>query len=244
MGIVASIVFGAYILGSAVINAQPAPEPDYMMLTDEDASNSYNETLTTEQDVSAPETGSAESGASSDLSSVSYLLLDNSEPEALPKSTDSSDTSMDLDNWLRLKLEGRIPLTNAVETEILDSKRTDTSIDQDNWLRLKIEGRNPLTNAVDKETSDLRDQRIEYAVGVARIPATCDETCQTRREFAELTESITRHTKPHTRSFAETIISSPTAPIVNTSAKVRPIGPPLPEQVLAIGDSVMLGASP
>lgn len=210
VGVVGCIVIGAYFLGNAVLNAAPPPPADYMMLTEEDAENSYNETPPTALEVSAPETASQEPAGSSDLSPVSFVL----EPEPLPASTEATT---ELENWLRLKLEERATWTNSFETEIFET----------------------------------RIQNLNNHAVVTQIPEPCNAKCQSQDNFEDTAEGLIRSPKIPTLPLARKSVvpaneQGEIKESVMRSAKpiVHSDPAPLTTQVLAIGDSVMLGASP
>jgi len=197
MGIVASIAFGAFLLGSAVMNAQRAPEPDFVFMTAEEESVSFDESLASAQ---------SEDESSSDLSSISFVIPEEILNESALLTADPSTT---LDNWVQMVNTTRVPLIRSPSFEMSAGIST-----------------NPKNTA-----------------RVSPIQSLCTEACQTRLEYAQLKAGTLRAAKNPPQLFALKIPLQPIAPRATLPTPLVPQPPRVSTQALALGDSVMLGAS-
>lgn len=208
-GTFAAITVGAILLGSAILNAQPAQAPDYALMTaeDEGVSASQESSLVPwplPAELSAPEPIASDEIASEDLSSVSFVIP--GEPD--PISPAKPQVPVSVDNWLRAFRSSRIARISSIETGL----------------------------------EELRADRIENASRVKRI-STCGENCQARRELLQMKEGVIRSAAPTNRIIIQKPAVTSTRISAPTAANAVPVTPPEEAQVLAIGDSVMLGAS-
>lgn len=200
----AAFAVGAFFLGNAIIYAQPAPEPDYILMTAEEesvsASTQFNieplplpdepvvNAVTPEGDIVLEEP------ATDDLSSVSFVVDDEpvmAAPQALP---------------------------NAIAT------------------------RPAIHDLVQGEFVELPDHPVQKEAH-SEQSTKCDVKCQARLDLLEMKEGIIRPATPSARSVVQDPKSQPLSTAAPSAANAIPITPPDQAQVLAIGDSVMLGAS-
>lgn len=202
MGIVAAFVMGAFLLGSAVVRAQPAPEPDYVLEVPADEDVVVQEAPI--QNAPLAPTTNVDASEPSDMTSVSLILPAEQEPVA--------------------------------------SVRVVPQPVQDSWVTMTRSSRTPLVNSNQAEMTQRRQDRIANGPRVARITPPCNAACQARVELAQMKEGMIRPAKTKLRPVAKKITPQPTKPTSSVQSVV-PITPPQDAQVLALGDSVMLGAS-
>lgn len=204
MGIVAVVVVGAFLLGSAVVQAQPVAEPDYVLTLPEDEILLVVSEPTAEEGSAVVQEAESVSSEPSDMTSISLILP----AEVIPVA----------------------PIQAAPKPV------------QDSWVQLARSTRAPLINSLQAEMTALRKNRIENGPRVARITPPCNEKCQARAELLELKQGVIRPARTVLRPAARKVSPPPT----RTPTTVRtaiPITPPENAEVLALGDSVMLGAS-
>lgn len=179
IGLSSALIVGAVLLGSALLRAQPTQEPNYVLTTSADETVSYEEQTAAQQSETTPETAETESATSSDLSPVSFLILEQ-EPAANAK--DITLASPAIGAWI---YNYRVERITAPTSALANTAQTLAS---------------------------------------PRATVDCDEKCQVRAEFADAA------TAGKSSSTTTNVAAVPPAPLVDA-------------QVLAIGDSVMLGAS-
>lgn len=210
----AAFAIGAFFLGSAVIYAQPAPEPDYVLMTAEEesvsASTQFNIEplpLPDEPAVNTVTPGTEtvlEEPATSDLSSVSFVIEDEPGIVAPLKAAGTAAQA------------GSQPRAIATRPVIHDL----------------VQGDSPaLTN------NPIQDEAHSEPL------VKCDVKCQARLDLLEMKEGIIRPAAPPARAVVQTPKIEHAPIVAPAAANAIPITPPGDAQVLAIGDSVMLGAS-
>lgn len=222
LGTLAILTAGAFSLGSAVINAQVPAEPDYVL--------------------AAPDGGiapDAQEIASNDPASVADTFVANPVTAAITEPQDVTSSEM---------------TSVSLIVPVIPDPLTDTSIKlepqiiQDSWVQMIRSTRTPLVNSIQTNIDELRQDRIDNGPRVARIPPPCNAACQVRVEFLQLKEGMIHPAKQPAHIIPRKIMS---APLTTASGAIAPRSqsaepPPAPPesiQVLAIGDSVMLGAS-
>ncbi len=195
----AYIAVGAYALANAVIHAQPMPEPDFVLMLEE------QETVSDEPSIAPQEQVIEESETSSEFSRVSYIILEDEEPVHAP----------------------------APESAF--------SYPQDSWLRSIVLRRARVTNPLQADAENWRLRRAETNTFAKTNRARCSEQCQQRLELAELKSGIVRPATPAPKPIARK--TAPPARVVKNPVAQSPVPPRNgPAPILAIGDSVMLGA--
>lgn len=212
MGILAGLALGTFLLGSAVIQAQPAAEPDYVLNAEEDPAFLNEQDSTATEIILPPETAGTDSVASvesSEMSSVSLIL-----PEELPA-------------------EMPIDVPSAPDPQLY----------QDSWVRIARANHVPLINSLQSEINALRSARIDSGPRAPRIQPVCGDKCLARLEFLQLKEGAIRPAKTPMRQIARKVTPTPAKPTTPATTAAIPVTPPEEAQVLAVGDSVMLGAS-
>lgn len=206
MGVVATLVAGAFLLGSAVVNAQPPAEPDYVLAVPEEESAPAQTEFTIAENAVTDETAEATAPEASSMASVSLILPEEPVPAGIVKAAPK-------------------PM-------------------EDSWVQVARSTRAPLLNSLQAEMAELRKDRIVNGPRVARIIPPCNEACQARAELAQMKEGTIRPAKTVIHPFVRTVTPQPTKR--TTSTVVKPNVPNTraeDAQVLALGDSVMLGAS-
>lgn len=211
----AALTFGAVILGGAIAQAQPPQEPELVLMTPEEESVSASQEFTV-----VPLPLDSESVASAELST-----------EGIPS---DGVTSQDL-----LAVSFVIP--DQADPPAMNFAET-ASVVQDNWLREFRSRRLPLVYWTQAEWQALKTRPAAKPTTTGRV-LECDEKCQVRLELDLSKKGAIPTETPIVRvvnkqpKIDSTKIAAPTAP------SAVPITPPAEAQVLAIGDSVMLGAS-
>src|SRR5581483_5366421 len=97
-GALGVIVAGGIVLGSALINAQPAPQPDYLLLNEQDQPTSLDTSAPSDTATSPNQeeaVASTEDATSSDLTPVSFIVSDDRQP-----ATTEPPSSFSPDGWL------------------------------------------------------------------------------------------------------------------------------------------------
>ncbi len=201
LGIALAVFFfaGAFALGSVVLNAQPPAQPDFVLDPEQFETDAVAQTIAPTEIEQTEVTQEM----ASDLSPVSYVILDTTE------STPHASSSAFL-------------------------------YAQDSWLRARIAQREPLVNTLQADAENWRLRRATPNAVITRSSARCDAQCETRLDFLDMKQGIVRAVTPSARTRAN---QKPTPVIPKTA--LAPISNPRvgPAPILAIGDSVMLGAS-
>ena len=111
---------------------------------------------------------------------------------------------------------------------------------QDSWLRAYIARRAPLTNPILADAETWRLRRVPTRAVAKNARVNCDAKCEARLEFAQMKEGIVRLATP-THNTARKPMPTPIPK--NSVAQIPLPARTGPAPILAIGDSVMLGAT-
>lgn len=221
LGALAIFATGAFLLSNAVINAQAPAEPDYVL--------------------ALPDEGTAPVGqesASNAPVSVADRFVKNPVTVGTTESQDATSSDMTSVSLIVPVLPDPFP-DRSIKLE--------PQIIQDSWVQLIRSTRQPLVNSIQANIDELRRDRIDNGPRVARIPPPCNAACQARAEFLQIKAGMIHPAMQPAHFVPRKIVSSPvtTATIKSSPAQSAGPRPPTPEsvEVLAIGDSVMLGAS-